>query len=397
MQSLQRTVLASVITTIVVSTTFLVATREPAVTVPSGTGSGVQLFFPAGDQEAAVVAAVKRAEPAVVSVIISKDLPVLERYTERVPFGNGFNIQLPRVRQNGTERREVGGGTAFFVSEDGILMTNKHVVSDEKAAYTVLLNDGRRLDATVITRDPVGDVALLKVDGGGFPALTLAPSDEILLGQTVIAIGNALAEFRNTVSIGVVSGLQRSIIAGGLSGGATERLDSIIQTDAAINEGNSGGPLLNSRGEVIGMNTAVATGAQNIGFALPVPDLRRVLKSYAEYGRIVRPYLGVRYMPVTADVRKTYGLTADKGAFIQDAPGEPGVIPGSPAEKAGLRPRDVIVSIDGVELTAERSIGEEVSAHLPGDVLTLTVLRGDDTLTLKATLEEWKETETEEE
>ena len=316
----------------------------------------------AEDVSSAIVAAVKKAEPAVVSVIISKDLPVLERYYEN-PFGDGaspFEFGIPRSRDTGeTERREVGGGTAFFISSDGLLMTNKHVASDEEADYTVLLNDGRKLDAKVVARDPGNDIALLQVEGSDFPSLSFASGDAEL-GETVIAIGNALGEFRNTVSVGVVSGLSRSITAGG--GGETERLDRILQTDAAINRGNSGGPLLNAGGEVIGMNTAVAAGGKNIGFAIPAPDLKRALESYEKSGRIVRPYLGIRYMPITPELKEKNSLSFDYGILIVrgETPSDLAVIPGSPADKASIRENDIILEADGERLTLETSLASIV-------------------------------------
>jgi serine protease Do len=386
-----RTVLLSGIVSLLVSAGVVQVMRESSQTAPANGDVGQQVAFDAtGAEEGAVVAAVRQAEPAVVSVIIAKDLPVLEQYYEELPGPFGF--QVPRVRQRGTELREVGGGTAFFVSDNGLLMTNKHVVSDQKAAYTVLLNDGRRLEATVIARDPLTDIALLQVKGSDFPALSLAPTDDIVLGQTAVAIGNALAEFRNTVSVGVVSGLQRSIVAGDPGMGETEQLHRILQTDAAINQGNSGGPLLNGRGEVIGMNTAVATGAQNIGFAIPVSDLRRALKSFAENGRIVRPYIGVRYVQITPELQKERELPVSEGALISAGDdGEPAIPAGSPAEKAGLKAGDVIVTVDGQKLTSDLTLADVVGMKKPGEEVMVKVLRGKEELEVTVRLEEWKE------
>lgn len=340
--------------------------------------------------EAAIVNAVKRAEPAVVSVIVTKDLPVF-RYIR--DDSNPFSQFFPQRVQDGTQRREIGGGTAFFVSEDGLLLTNKHVVDDTSAQYTVLLNDGRQLPVTIAAQDPTNDIALLKVDGDDFPYLTLQESDEISLGQTAIAIGNALAEFRNTVSVGVISGLQRSIIATNAGTRQTEQLESIVQTDAAINAGNSGGPLLSSRGEVIGMNTAVASVGQNIGFALPVSQLRRVLESYEEFGRIVRPFIGVRYAVITPDIQKANDLSVDDGLLITqgETPADLAIVPGSPAEKVGLKQGDIILSVDGEPVGRSRSLSSIVQRHMPGDVLTVIILRGNDRQTVSVTLEELKE------
>ncbi len=230
-------------------------------------------------EENARIEVIRRAEPAVVSVIVSKDLPVLERSFDELPLGD-LRIRVPSVNQRGTEKKVVGGGSAFAVSADGLLITNNHVVIDEDAQYTVLLNTGEKIPARVVERDQQKDLALLKVEASRSPMLTFAPSDMIKLGQTVIAIGNSLGEFRNTVSIGIVSGLQRSITASLPGHSNVETLSEIIQTDAAISEGNSGGPLLNGRGQVIGMNTAYVAGGQNIGFAIPVSALRRFVDQY---------------------------------------------------------------------------------------------------------------------
>lgn len=341
-------------------------------------------------QEELITETVKRAEPAVVSVIITKDLPKLT-YRDVVPdnpFFRGFTFQVPQ--QNGTERREVGGGTAFFVTKDGLLMTNRHVVSDEKADYTILLNDGTRLPATVVARDTVNDVALLKVQGNNFTALPISRKDDIVLGQTAIAIGNALGEFRNTVSVGAISGLQRSIVASD-AGGGSERLDQIIQTDAAINSGNSGGPLLSSQGEVIGMNTAVSSVGQNIGFALPARELRSVLESYQKNGRIVRAYMGVRYAPVTPELKAQKNLTVDTGVLVEGEQDQPGVLPDSPAQKAGIREGDIILEADGRKLGVDVSLQTIILGKAPGDALTVKVLRDGKEMTVTVRLEERKE------
>lgn len=339
-------------------------------------------------RETEIVDTIKRVEPAVVSVTITKDLPKLELVPQ-----NGGTFRRLRLEQSGTQRTEVGGGTAFFVSADGLLMTNKHVVSDEDADYTVLLNDGRTLTATVVGRDPLNDIALLQVDGDGFPFLHIADSDALELGQTAIAIGNSLGEFRNTVSVGVVSGLQRSIVASGLRGGMREELNEIIQTDAAINQGNSGGPLLSSRGDVIGMSTAVADVGQNIGFALPAKELRRVLENYEHNGRIVQPYIGVRYVPVTPALQEQLHLSHDYGVIVSagDATGEPAVLPGSPAAEAGMQENDVILSVDGEELRDDLSLQRIVSTHTVGDRLSLRIVRGGAERTVTVTLAELQE------
>lgn len=382
MNSTLRTILVSALTTLITSVLVLKLAGFPESGVPGSNSEELPpiLADTGASEEPLIVAAVKRAEPAVVSVIVSKDLPIVEQYYES-PFGNDdlfglpFNFQIPRSREIGTERREIGGGTAFFISSDGLLMTNRHVVADEEADYTVLLNDGRKLEAEVVARDSGNDIALLKAKGGNFPALFFAQGDSVALGQTVIAIGNALGEFRNTVSVGVISGLSRTITASGEGGQDAERLDSIIQTDAAINRGNSGGPLLNSRGEIIGMNTAVAAAGENIGFAIPFPDLRRAFESYEEHGRIVRPYLGIRYMPVTAQLKEKNSLAYDYGVLIVrgETPEDLAIIPGSPADKAGLQENDIVLEADGMKLTLDTSLARIVQNKSPGEKVVLKV------------------------
>lgn len=354
-------------------------------------------------KDSPIVRTVASANNSVVSVIVSKDMPKIERYFESMPFdrdlfngffgGTPFDFQIPRIRQNGTEKREIGGGTAFFVTSDGLLMTNKHVVDDPEAEYTVFLNDGRKLTAKVVGRDPTNDVALLKVDGKDFTPVAFSEGADPLLGETVVAIGNALGEFRNTVSVGVVSGLRRNITAGDIGGAGAERLNSILQTDAAINRGNSGGPLLDLEGKVIGMNTAVANGAQNIAFAIPANELRQVLISYEKNGRIVRPYLGVRYAPITPEVKKQNSLSVDYGVIVVrgDTQTELAVIPGSPADKAGLRENDIIMEVDGQKLDEEHALNTLVLTHQPGDSLRLKILRQGKEQMLTVRLEEWKE------
>ncbi len=249
---------------------------------------------PIFSSESAVIASVKKANPAVVAITISKNVPIYERYFERVPspyqdfFGNNLDFNIARIRQSGTEKLAVGGGSGFLVSADGYIVTNRHVVEDTDAEYAVFTNDGKTYIAKVIARDPVLDLAVIKIEGSEFPYLPFGDSDTLEVGQTVIAIGNALAEFRNTVSLGIISGLSRSIVASNQQGNR-EALDQLIQTDAAINQGNSGGPLLNLAGQVIGVNVAVATEAENIGFALSSNSVKNIVESVRTSGKIIRP------------------------------------------------------------------------------------------------------------
>jgi len=223
---------------------------------------------------------VKTTSDSVVSVVISKDVPLLERVYVN-PFQDNptlkdLNVRVPVYKQKGVERKKVGAGTGFIVTADGYIVTNKHVVSDTEASYTVLLPDGSQKDAKVYYRDANDDIAIIKIAGTKYKAIPLGNSDTLSLGQSVIAIGNALGEFENTISVGVVSGLKRTLNASGPDG-ASEELKNVIQTDAAINPGNSGGPLIDLSGKAVGVNVATVVGSQNIGFALPINKIRDVL------------------------------------------------------------------------------------------------------------------------
>lgn len=336
---------------------------------------------------------VGRALPSVVSINITKEISRsdfrfdgLEEFYDDPFYSFPVPEQLPE-REESLERLQIGGGSGFFVTEDGIIATNRHVIDDEDAEYTVVTVDGRELDAVVLAKDPVLDLAFLKVEGERFPALALADSDGIQIGETVIAIGNALAEFSHSVTKGIVSGKNRRLLAGGLL--RSEIIEEAIQTDAAINPGNSGGPLINMDGEVIGMNTAISDGAQLLGFALPSNSLQRSLDSVREYGRVVRPWLGVRFVPVDADYARSHDLAHDYGAHIIAGTEEnPSIIPDSPAARAGLREGDVILEIDGVRVDDEHSLANIVSKRFPDEEVTLRVARGSETMTLKAVLEE---------
>jgi serine protease Do len=357
------------------------------------------------DSEAAVVAVGEKVSPAVVSIIVTKDLPKIEQYYSAPqsgdpfeqffggdPFSNFFQFQAPQYRQNGTEKQEVGGGTGFIVSKDGYIVTNKHVVVDEKAEYTVVMNDESKHTAKVLARDTVNDIAILKIEGDNYPVVTLGDSAQVKPGQTAIAIGNALGEFTNTLSRGVISGLSRSITAGG-QGMDSEDLVGVIQTDASINPGNSGGPLLNLKGEVIGINTAIVQGAQNIGFAIPINEAKSIIESVRRDGRIVRPWLGVRYVMIDETIAKENNLSVDYGALIVrgEKQTDLAVVPGGPADKAGLMENDIILEVNGKKIAKESNLVKEVNSYKPGDVITLKVLHRGETKEVKLTLEERKQ------
>ncbi|MDP2641487.1 MAG: trypsin-like peptidase domain-containing protein [Candidatus Yanofskybacteria bacterium] len=335
-------------------------------------------YIPQTTEEEKIIDVVRKASLSVVSIVVTKEVPVYERV-----LGESFELQL---RQIGTERQEIGGGTGFIVSEEGLLLTNKHVVRDEDASYTVYTTDGHSYVASVLARDPFQDLAVLKierksiVDANGnfvqekFMPLRLGNSDHIQIGQTAIVIGNALGEFRNTVSVGVISGLGRTITASG--GGFVETIEDVIQTDAAINRGNSGGPLLNLVGEVIGINTATITQAQSIGFSIPVNRAKRNIEQVQQTGKITYPFLGVRYIAVQKEVQERFNLPVDYGALVRRGEsGEAAVSPGSAAAQAGLRENDLILEINGERITQSRTLAKIIQERNPGESVVMKILR----------------------
>ncbi len=340
------------------------------------------IYVPQTSQEEAIIKVVKETSPSVVSIIITKDVPVFEEYFYN-PFKEfeeffgptPFEFKIPRYRQRGTEKREIGAGTGFIISEDGMILTNKHVVLDENAQYTVFTVDGKKYPAKVLARDPIRDIAILKITSSKkFKPLKLGDSDKIQIGQTVIAIGNALGEFKNTVSVGVVSGLGRTITASG--GGIIETIEDVIQTDAAINKGNSGGPLLNLKGEVIGINTATVMGAENIGFAIPINQAKRDIEQFKEKGKITYAFLGVRYILITDEIKKRYNLPVNYGALIiRGEKGESAIFPNSAAQKAGLKEGDIILEFNHQKITPQNSLAKLISKCKPGDKVNLKILR----------------------
>ena len=323
--------------------------------------------------------------PAVVSIAIAKSLEAVEReippdLAPLLPFQHG-HLQVPDEMIDGKGMVKIGGGSGFIVDPSGIIVTNKHVVADKDAAYTVLTDGGEKFEAEILARDPMDDVAIIKIKSpkNNFPIVALGDSGKVELGESVLAIGNALGIFKNTVSAGIISGLSRSIRA------ATEmeakptiqELRGLIQTDAAINPGNSGGPLVNLHGEAIGINAAIVFGAQNLGFAIPIAAVRRDLDDLKTHGRIRRPLLGLRYMMLDAHLKEKMKLSVDHGAIIiGQMPHAEAIIPGSPADKAKLKERDIIVACNGETLTSEHTIQDFLEKMEVGDVMNLKVMRG---------------------
>jgi len=305
------------------------------------------------------IKAVKKALPAVVGILMTKHLSQLK---------DKHHLQkLGLVDDEGMVK--LSGCSGFFVSPDGYILTNRHVVEDEQAVYSVIWKNDT-YSVKVLARDKESDIAILKInlkEKQRVPFLRLGDSSSLRLGETVIAIGNALGEFTNTVSRGVVSGLSRHISTGLMN--STQEFSGLIQTDAAINPGNSGGPLINLRGEAIGICTAVILGVENMGFALPINRAKAIWKEVKKYGKIYRPTLGIRYLLIDEQLQKAYNLPFSSGAFIiyEADCGKKGIIPQGPAEKAGLREGDVILEIDGYKIGPDFNLAQALKGHQLGD------------------------------
>lgn len=333
-------------------------------------------------EEQAVVNAVKEVSPAVVSVILTRDVPVMEQY-----WSSPYQF-FPEYRQNGTQKQEVGGGSGFIISADGMILTNKHVVEVSGVEYTVVLSTGKKYSAKILARDPSNDVAVLKIDANNLPTVELGDSDALEVGQTVIAIGFALGEFPNSVSRGVVSGLGRDITASTSFSGQSESIQGVIQTDAGINEGNSGGPLLNLSGQVVGINTAIASGAENISFSIPINQVKNAIDQVKTAGKISYPLLGVNYMPINDAVKQQYNLSVNYGALVVKNNNGVAVVSGSAADKAGIKENDIILEIDGKKITEKNTLAKVISSHKVGDKIRIKILRSGKESTIEATLQE---------
>lgn len=348
---------------------------------------------------------VEQSLPAVVSIIATQELKLLppSSFNDDFFFGFPFDFGLPQPQQPQppqkkeepkTEKRQVSSGSGFIVSANGLVITNRHVVDNTEAEYSVILNTGETYEAEVIDRDTVNDLAIVKIKNKideKFPILPLGNSSAIKIGQTVLAIGNTLGEFRNTVSRGIISGINRNITAGN-GFGQSELIEGALQTDAAISSGNSGGPLVNLEGEVIGVNTAVSQAGENIGFALPSNEIKRVLDSVQKFGKIKRPFLGVRYLLLNKEIAEKNQMKIDIGALIVrgESREDLAVIPGSPADKAGIRENDVILEVNGQKITTEQSLQKLLAQANIGDSVTLKIWRAGKEFTVQATMEERK-------
>ena len=299
--------------------------------------------------------------PSVVSIVIKKDLVIYRSD----PWGF---FQQPA----GTVRRQVWGGSGFFVTTDGTLITNKHVVSDRDAEYTIILSDGTEYNARVLALDPINDLAVMKItdwDQAFTPLKIIENTDEIQVWEFAIAIGNALAEFQNSVSLGIVSGKDRAIEAQG------ESLSGLIQTDAAINPGNSWGPLLDLDWRVMGVNTAIVNGSNGIWFSIALTQDRidYMLESIAQDGRIKRPFIGINYIQNSPWIAAELWLKSEYWAYIIDEPNS--IVEWSSADQSGLEPGDIILEIDEKKIDGQITLGSIVQNAIPGEILNLKVLK----------------------
>lgn len=322
--------------------------------------------------------------PAVVSIVVTKHLEDIEKEIpqELMPFLPGgpngekkLNIPEELIDEKGMV--QVGGGSGFIVDTEGLIVTNKHVIADPKAEYTVMTESGERFPAHVLSRDPINDVALIKIEATNLPIVRLGNSTGLELGQSVIAIGNALGLFKNTVSLGIISGLSRSITAQADPKSPPQEMRGLIQTDAAINPGNSGGPLVNLDGEAVAINSAIVYGAQNIGFAIPIHTAVRDVEDYRQYGHIRKPLLGVRYIIIDGHLKDKMMLPVDYGAIVmKETMHDHGIVPGSPAEKAGLKERDIILEFNAKRVDKDHPIQDALEELNVGDEVEMLVLRG---------------------
>lgn len=311
------------------------------------------------EEESVVIDVVEKVSPAVVSIVV-----------KTVDFD----------LFTGPSLNESGIGTGFIVSSNGLIVTNSHVVDNARGEYSVVTKDGVSYEVEKIHLDQTTDLAILEIVARDLPTLELGDSDNLKIGQKAIAIGNALGRFQNTVSVGVVSGIGRQVSAGGGFGTRTSIHENAIQTDAALNPGNSGGPLLNSSGQLIGINFATTFGADNISFAIPVNELKPILESFIKEGRIVKPYMGVSYSVITKEISALRNLP--EGAFVSR------VLPDSPADKAGIERGDIITKFDGNDVGRDFSIANGVAKMKVGDSVELEIDRSGEKINVTLELEE---------
>jgi serine protease Do len=392
MKTQQKTILITLILSLLINNAFILGVFEYAPHIftqqeqqPHSTEIVREVVEVKNDYDDQVISVVENAKDAVVSVVIlqKRSTQVLNNETPINDFFFGLpfdqeNILPVEDEQSPEEDKDrlqkVGGGTGFFIREDGLILTNKHVVDVEEGEFMIVTNDGREFSAELKETDPFFDLAIIQIidaDDELFPVIQLGNSDDIKVGQTVLAIGNALAEFSGSVTKGIVSGVARNTVASN-GVGSTERLNNVIQVDVAINPGNSGGPLLTLDGKVVGINTAVAR-AENVGFSIPINDAKKAVDSFLEFGKIMRPKLGVRYMMITENIREKNGISYTYGALVVrgKSAAELAVIPGGPADKAGIEENDIILEIDGKKVDEQHPLVTHIQNFQINDTITI--------------------------
>lgn len=322
------------------------------------------------EQDIAGVAA--KVSPSVVSILTKS------RSSENSPYASA---------------EEAGAGTGVIISKDGYILTNNHVIENVSTVSVVDASGNTYDNAKIIGRDPLNDIAFLKISGvSNLKAAELGDSKTVRIGQSVVAIGNALGQYQNTVTSGIISGTGRSITASlDGSNSSSEELSDLIQTDAAINPGNSGGPLVNMAGQVIGINTAIASDASNVGFVIPISSAKGVIASVLARGTVTHAYIGVRYLSITPEVAKKYNLDVKQGAYIYSSGGQAAIVRGGPAFTAGLKEKDIITKVNDIAVGSQGSVSTLVGEYQPGDTVKLTILRGSKTITLKVTLSTYED------
>ena len=344
---------------------------EPAVPVNQGTKQTSPSTVQITPENSVIISVVKKTLPGVVTIGVKSATPTPPQVN---PF-NPFSFFQIRPSQSTVEQNIASG---FIVSPDGMIITNKHAVSDSTVTYEVITSNDQKYAVTNIYRDPLNDIAVLKINANNLTPLPLGDSSNLVLGQMVIAIGTPLGEFRNTVTHGIISGLGRGIQAGSPFQGEVEQLNNIIQTDAAINPGNSGGPLIDANGQVIGVNTALDVAGENIGFAIPVNVVKTVLNRFNSTGQFNQPFVGIRYSIITPGIANSENIP--QGAYVES------VVAGSPAQKAGIQTHDIIIKIDGQSVDASHDISQIITGKKTGDKITVELWRNGKTQTLNVTL-----------
>ncbi len=339
---------------------------------------------------------IKQSLPAVVSIVATKSLREFEKELPAeifplLPFGMP-DFQIPENKISAQGMIEIGNGSGFIVDSTGIILTNKHVISDPEAEYEAITYSGKKYRTEILARDPINDVAILKIPVINLPYLKLGNSQKIELGETVLAIGNALGLFKNTVSQGIISGLSRAIYPNEEGQEeSSQELRGLIQTDAAINPGNSGGPLINIKGEVVGINAAIISGSQNIVFAIPINSAKKDLEDVKEYGKVRRPLLGIRHINIDKNLKEKMNLPVDYGAIVVGKKNcYEAVLKGTPAFKAGVKESDIIIECNNQKITSSNSIQDILENMNVGDIMKLKILRKGKTIETSVKLSERK-------